>query len=132
MRVRNRFLLAACAALALTACGASDGRIDGDALVNAAADTANWITYGRDYAEQRFSPLDQINTETVKDLGLAWYADLDTARGQEATPLVIDGKLYVSTAWSKVKAYDARTGALLWEYDPQVPGEAAVKACCDV
>src|SRR5690606_33456098 len=73
-----------------------------------------------------------IHRENVKDLGLAWFADLDTARGQEATPLFIDGVLYTTTAWSKARAYDASTGELLWSYDPQVPGETAVKACCDV
>ncbi len=73
-----------------------------------------------------------INTGNVAELGLAWFADLDTARGQEATPLVIDGRIYISTAWSKVKAYDGASGQLLWEFDPQVPGETAVKACCDV
>jgi quinohemoprotein ethanol dehydrogenase len=55
-----------------------------------------------------------------------------TARGQEATPLVIDGVLYVSTAWSIVKAYDAKTGALLWSYDPAVPRVLGVNGCCDV
>ena len=69
---------------------------------------------------------------TVGKLGLAWFADLDTRRGQEATPIVVDGVLYVSTAWSKVKAYDAATGKPLWAYDPEVPGEWAVNACCDV
>ncbi len=132
--MRKNLLGVLAGALALTACGSDmpEGGIDADRLVNAAADTANWITYGRDYAEQRYSPLDQVNLETVGDLGLTWYADLDTARGQEATPLVMDGKLYVTTAWSKVKAYDAATGEPLWEYDPEVPGETAVKACCDV
>lgn len=121
-------------ALLLAGCSkfGDDGGINADVLLNAGADNASWLSYGRTYDEQRFSPLTQINADTVKDLGLAWSADMDTARGQEATPLVIDGKIYVSTAWSKVKAYDARTGALLWEYDPQVPGETAVKACCDV
>ena len=108
------------------------GDIDAISLVNADADWANWITHGRTYSEQRFSPLEQINRDNVGELGLAWFADMDTARGQEATPLVMDGKLYVTTAWSKVKAYDAATGEPLWEYDPQVPGETAVKACCDV
>ena len=133
MKIRNG-LLAACAALALAACGSGHetSGIDAEALVNADADNANWMTYGRDYAEQRYSPLDQVNAETVEGLGLAWYADMDTARGQEATPLVIDGRLYVTTAWSKVKAYDAATGEPLWEYDPEVPGETAAKACCDV
>ncbi|SFF89773.1 alcohol dehydrogenase (cytochrome c)/quinohemoprotein ethanol dehydrogenase [Novosphingobium sp. CF614] len=97
-----------------------------------AADPGEWLSYGRTYDEQRFSPLDAINQDNVSRLGLAWYADLDTARGQEATPLVIDGKIYVTTAWSKAKAYEAVSGKLLWEFDPKVPGETAVKACCDV
>ncbi len=110
----------------------SEGRITAAALTNAGADSANWISHGRTYSEQRFSPLDQIDTANVDELGLAWFADMDTARGQEATPLVIDGRLYLTTAWSKVKAFDAATGELLWAYDPEVPGETAVKACCDV
>ena len=91
-----------------------------------------WPGLGRTTDEQRFSPLTQINTDSVKKLGLAWYADFDTNRGQEATPLFINGVLYLSTAWSKVKAYDARTGKLLWAYDPKVPGEFAGRGCCDV
>ena len=74
----------------------------------------------------------EINVSSVADLGLAWYADLDTNRGQEATPIVIDGVLYVSTAWSKVKAFNAATGEPLWEYDPEVPGQVAGHGCCDV
>ncbi|MBA4079871.1 MAG: PQQ-dependent dehydrogenase, methanol/ethanol family, partial [Erythrobacter sp.] len=101
-------------------------------LVGADGDSANWISHGRTYSEQRFSPLDGVNRQNVGQLGLAWYADMDTGRGQEATPLVMDGKLYLTTAWSKVKAFDATTGARLWEYDPKVPGETGVKACCDV
>src|SRR5690606_27294276 len=71
-------------------------------------------------------------TGNVGRLGLAWYADLDSTRGQEATPLMVDGAIYVSTAWSMVKAYDAKSGKLLWSFDPEVPGAAAVNACCDV
>ena len=96
------------------------------------ANDGQWMTYGRDYAEQRFSPLKSINTDTVKNLGLAWFADFDTRRGQESTPIVVDGVIYVTTAWSKLYAYEAKTGKLLWEFDPQVPGEWAVNACCDV
>lgn len=106
--------------------------VDRRALLAAADDNAEWLTQGRTYDEQRFSPLTQIDTGNVKGLGLAWFADLDTARGQEATPLVIDGTVYITTAWSKVKAYDAVSGKLRWQYDPRVPGEAAVRACCDV
>jgi alcohol dehydrogenase (cytochrome c)/quinohemoprotein ethanol dehydrogenase len=62
---------------------------------------------------------------------LAWSYDLDTTRGQEATPLVIDGVLYSTSNWSKVQALDAASGKLLWQYDPQVPGERGAHACCD-
>ncbi|OFW14139.1 MAG: alcohol dehydrogenase [Acidobacteria bacterium RIFCSPLOWO2_12_FULL_67_14] len=101
-------------------------------LVAADSEPGQWMAHGRTYGEQRFSPLDQINTGTVTNLGLAWFADLETRRGQESTPIVVDGVLYVTTAWSKVRAYSAATGALLWTYDPEVPGEWAVNACCDV
>ena len=127
----------ALAALALTSCQEGvnlnePGAIDSKRLLAAGTDTESWLSYGRTYDEQRFSPLEQVNASSVKDLGLSWFADLDTARGQEATPLVIDGKIFITTAWSKVKAYDALTGKELWNYDPEVPGETAVKACCDV
>jgi PQQ-dependent dehydrogenase (methanol/ethanol family) len=108
------------------------------AAVNAArllaADTepGNWLTHGRTYAEQRFSPLAQINAANVGELGLAWYFDLDTYRGVEATPLVIDGVMYTTSAWSILYALDAKTGEPLWEYDPQVPKEWGQYACCDV
>src|SRR5271170_6686796 len=101
--------------------GGSAANVDAARIVEADHDPGNWMTYGRTYSEQRFSPLSQISAGNVKQIGLAWYADLDTNRGQEATPLVIDGVLYVSTAWSMVKAYDAKTGRLLWSYDPAVP-----------
>ena len=79
-------------------------------LVGADGDSANWISHGRTYSEQRYSPLDKVNKQTVGDLGLAWFADMDTARGQEATPLMHDGVLYFTSAWSKVYAHDAATG----------------------
>jgi quinohemoprotein ethanol dehydrogenase len=101
-------------------------------LVAADSEPGNWMSTGRDYGEQRFSPLGQINLDTVGQLGLAWHAEIDSSRGQEATPIVVDGALYVSTAWSMVKAYDARTGRKLWEFDPEVPPAKGVDACCDV
>jgi quinohemoprotein ethanol dehydrogenase len=124
-------LLASLAAMPpAPAAGASP--VDGKALLAAADNRSEWLTHGRTYDEQRFSPLEQINTGNVKTLGLAWYADLDTARGQEGTPLVIDGTIYITTAWSQVKAYDAASGKLRWEYDPKVPRETGAKLCCDV
>jgi len=106
--------------------------VDGARLAAADKEPQNWLTHGRTWAEDRFSPLDQINTKNVARLGLAWFQDLDTHRGQEATPLIVDGVLYVSTAWSKVKAYKADSGELLWSYDPKVPGKWGARGCCDV
>ena len=121
-----------CLLATLTGCSSQpDGIVDDARLVAAADDADNWLSHGRTYDEQRFSPLTQIDDSTVSRLGLAWHADLDTARGQEATPLVIDGTLYVSTAWSMVKAYDAATGKLLWSFDPEVPRAKLVDLCCD-
>lgn len=106
-----------------------------DARLLAAASSkedGNWLSHGRTYDETRFSPLTQIDGTNAGKLGLAWYADLDTFRGQEGTPLVVDGVMYATTAWSKVVALDAATGQHLWEYDPKVPGTSAIHACCDV
>lgn len=106
--------------------------VNAERLVNAESEPGQWMSHGRTYSEQRFSPLTQVTTNNVNELGLAWHADLDTQRGQEATPLMVDGVIYISTAWSKVKAYNAVTGEPLWAYDPEVPGGWAVNACCDV
>ncbi|MEX1198933.1 MAG: PQQ-dependent dehydrogenase, methanol/ethanol family [Pseudohongiellaceae bacterium] len=106
--------------------------VDAERLINANAEPENWMTHGRTYDEQRYSPLDRIDRENVEDLGLAWYADMDTSRAQEATPIVVDGKLYVSTSWSHVKAYDVATGEQLWAYDPEVARAKGADACCDV
>jgi alcohol dehydrogenase (cytochrome c)/quinohemoprotein ethanol dehydrogenase len=106
--------------------------VNGERIADADAEPGNWLSYGRTYGEQRYSPLNQINDKNAQKLGLAWYADLDTNRAQEATPLIVDGVMYVSTAWSLVKAYEARSGRLLWAYDPQVHRELGMNACCDV
>jgi quinohemoprotein ethanol dehydrogenase len=133
-----RAVFIALALAAVAACskapdgGAPSGGITAERIINANAEPGNWLTYGRTYDEQRYSPLDQVNTGNVQKLGLAFAHEFDTARGQSATPLVIDGILYTTTAWSKAYALDARTGKLLWEFDPKVPGETAFKACCDV
>lgn len=96
------------------------------------ASPGEWLTHGRTYGEQRFSPLDAISEDNVGDLGLAWYADLPTDRGIETTPLMADGKLFVTASWGHVLAYDAKSGEELWHFDPQVPKDYGVRACCDV
>ena len=111
---------------------ATPARVDETRMLQADQEPGNWMSYGRTYSEQRFSPLRQINEQNVGQLGLAWYVDVDGRRGQEATPIVVDGVMYFSTAWSKVFAVNAATGEKLWSYDPKVPPEWAVNACCDV
>ena len=106
--------------------------VDAARLTDADRDAGNWMSYGRTYTEQRFSPLKQIDEHNISQLGFAWHYDLDTHRGQEATPIVVDGVMYFTSAWSKAYALNAATGALLWSYDPKVPPETAVNACCDV
>lgn len=108
------------------------GWVDASRVANADAESENWLVHGRTNSEQRFSPLDLVNDGNVHELGLAWYADLDTNRGQEATPIVVDGVLYSTSAWSKVQAVDAKTGRLLWQYDPEVAGIWNIRACCGV
>src|SRR6266478_3292432 len=106
-------------------------QVDAARLLSADKEPGNWMSYSRTYSEQRFSPLDQINVSNAGNLRLAWYYDLETSRGQEATPLMVDGVMYISTAWSMVKALDAKTGRLLWSYDPKVSREILIKICCD-
>jgi len=106
--------------------------VDRARIMGAADNNSDWLTHGRTYAEGRNSPLALINRDTVADLGMAWDFELDTDRGQEATPLVIDGVVYLTSAWSKAFALDARTGEEVWRYDPEVPREYAANACCDV
>ena len=91
-----------------------------------------WLTYGGTYDEQRHSTLTQVSKETVGDLGVAWTYDLATNRGVESTPIVVDGVMYVTSAWSIVYALDAQTGEELWVYDPEVDKSVGVNACCDV
>ena len=130
-------LVAAAGMLSTQASGQS-GSVFGAAAVTdarqAAADKepGTWMSAGRTWDEQRYSPLTQITKANVKDLGLAWYGDVDTERGQEATPVVVDGMLYITTAWSMVKAYNAKTGEKIWEYDPKVDKANGQIACCDV
>jgi PQQ-dependent dehydrogenase (methanol/ethanol family) len=105
--------------------------VDGARIVAADREPQNWLSHGRTYSEQRFSPLDAINAQNVGRLGLDWFFDFPTSRGMEATPIVVDGRMYVTSTWSMVYAFDAKTGRPLWQHDPQVPPEWAVHLCCD-
>jgi PQQ-dependent dehydrogenase (methanol/ethanol family) len=106
--------------------------IDGSRIRNADAEPGNWLAHGRTYDEQRHSPLTDITADNAADLGLAWFWDTGTRRGLEATPVVVDGVMFSTGSWSVVWAHDAKTGDLLWSYDPKVPREWGKYACCDV
>ena len=123
----SSLLLVACASNAPTSSG-----VDGKRILQADTEPGNWMSHGRTYDEQRYSPLDTINETNIDRLGLSWRYDFDTHRGLEATPLVVDGVMYVTGSWSRVYALDAANGKLLWQYDPKVPPEWAANACCDV
>jgi quinohemoprotein ethanol dehydrogenase len=106
--------------------------VDGARIIAEADSGENWLSYNRTYDEQRHSPLTHINRDNVGELGLAWFADFSSNRRQQSTPIVVDGVIYVTEAWSKVHAYNATTGERLWSFDPTVPRQWAVNACCDV
>ncbi len=106
--------------------------VDTKAIIENARETRNWLNYGLDYAETRFSKLNRVNAKNVDQLGLAWSHNMNSRRGVEATPIVVDGVMYVTASWSVVHALDAVTGNELWVYDPEVPRGYAYKGCCDV
>lgn len=108
------------------------GWIDRDVLNNAADNPGSWYTGGRDFGETHYSPLTQINDQNAQELGFAWQYFTDTHRGLEATPIFVDGVLYVTGNWGIVFAIDGKTGEEIWTFDPEVPGKWARNACCDV
>lgn len=95
--------------------------IDTRGILEQAASGRQWPTYGGTYDEQRYSPLTGITPANIGALGVAWTYEFPTSHGVEATPIVVDGVIYVSGAWSVVAALDAKTGKVLWQYDPKVP-----------
>jgi len=133
--MHRRAVLVLRALVVLTALGAGAAfaaEVDDARLRAADKENEAWLTHGRTYAEQRYSPLDQINESNVENLIPAWTFETGLKRGHEATPIVIDGVLYITGSWSHVFAVDARTGKEIWHYDPKVNPLDGRKACCDV
>ncbi|MFK7828575.1 MAG: PQQ-dependent dehydrogenase, methanol/ethanol family [Congregibacter sp.] len=132
-RCLRRVAVLSVVALALTGCNKQPATLESASSPSAAASTdVDWAQHGLNAAETRFSQLEQINEENVAELGLKWYFDYPAARGKEASPIVVDGRIYTTGSWSHVFAHDAITGELEWFYDPRVPRDWAVHACCDV
>src|SRR3972149_85445 len=104
--------------------GCSDTKIDMDSIASRAVDNpvtlaakaGEWVAHGLDYNEQRYSPLKQITVDNVSQLGLAWYGDPAERGGSyESTPIIADGRIFITSPWSKLYAFDIRTGKQLWK-----------------
>ncbi|MCC7252138.1 PQQ-dependent dehydrogenase, methanol/ethanol family [Hyphomicrobium sp.] len=126
MNVNNLGRIARAAAIFVLAAGIC--RPSHDAIAETIVDDAvladpdqkeNWLAYGKDFSEQRFSPLDQINADSISKLGLAWSLALPGDKSLLSTPLVVDGTMYFTGSYSKARAVDVKTGKLVWEYDPE-------------
>ncbi|MGC4081557.1 MAG: PQQ-dependent dehydrogenase, methanol/ethanol family [Vicinamibacterales bacterium] len=140
MRLSNgnhRWFFTCCAAVLAALAGAAlsgqqSKQVDNQALRAAAANGDEWLTYGRDYAETHYSPLDQINADNISRLGLAWAWDTEARDGGalEATPLVSNGVMYGTLTWNEFFAIDARTGRYKWKWDPGVPQQHVRDICC--
>jgi len=130
-RMRRTALLLSIALLASCNSAVTIDQVDSGRIPKLDKDPGAWWTTGGNYAEQHFSPLDQVNEENVVRLGLAWEADLESLRfGIEATPVVVDGVIYISSSWGRVFAFDARSGKQLWKFDPEVKGGWLRNGCC--
>ncbi|MCK5769257.1 PQQ-dependent dehydrogenase, methanol/ethanol family [Algiphilus sp.] len=104
---------------AMLCCGAAQAAVDQAALADT-ADGSNWAAWGRTFDEQRYSPLDQIDRDSVGRLGLAWSRELNDVWNMSSQPLAVDGVIYAAVGYSEVYALDAVSGELLWTYDPEV------------
>jgi len=114
----RKFSIAAATALLLCAAQAA-ADVDNSTLGNE-ADGTDWGAFGRTFSEQRFSPLDQINKQTVPKLGLAWSLDLPDVWNVSSAPVEVDGVIYIAVGFSIIYAVDAVSGKQLWSYDPKV------------
>jgi quinohemoprotein ethanol dehydrogenase len=124
-------LAVAVAAIAGAATQGSFGAIDYDRLARAAEQPGEWFTAGGDATGGYYSGLTRINDKNAQQLGFAWEYPLQSTRGQEATPIVVDGTLYTSGTWGTVYALDAATGRERWVYRPDVDTQWARYTCCD-
>ena len=124
---RTKALLCSALVLLVPALCRAEGDVDQARL--SAAEPQNWLTLGRDGNQSYFSPLAMMNDGNVGRLGFAWTYDLGTSRGQEATPIVVDGVMYTSGTWGFVYAVNAATGNELWKFDPLTDPRAARNPC---
>ena len=89
-----------------------------------------WLAYGRGFRQHRYSPLSQIDRETVAGLGLAWSREIPVRHRLQGSPIVADGVIYYTDSWSVVSAVDADTGEEVWTFDPKTRRRYARWSCC--
>jgi quinohemoprotein ethanol dehydrogenase len=108
------------------------GELDTRRLLGLDREPGEWPTSGRDVGKTHYSPLELINQQNVGKLGFAWQYETNTARGMQATPVVIDGVMYASGVAGRAYALQAATGQLIWQFEPTVDLRGARSACCDL
>ena len=126
MNARTRIFAVALAAVCLVSFGAR-AQVSSDRLLNAAQEPGNWLTYSGSYSSQRHSPLTQVDLSNAKDLKLQWIYQAPASGPWQASPLVVDGVMYVTQRPNDVVALDAKRGRVFWIYRYN-PGNH--KACC--
>ncbi|MCH8072764.1 MAG: PQQ-dependent dehydrogenase, methanol/ethanol family [Proteobacteria bacterium] len=119
-RLLVRILMTAVSVFTLVSSAAAEGEVTNKRVLEESATGENWFLKGGNFRGEHFSPLSQINDENVADLGLAWALDLPIPDGISATPIVVDGVIYLSGAFSIVYAIDAADGRVNWSFDPDV------------
>jgi len=119
------------AALLLAACPVAALGQTTDELLNAQRTPQNVLTYGMSYSQQRFSPLNQINRQTVKRLVPAWSYSMNNNTGEESQPLVYNGVMYI-TSQNKTVAVDALSGKEIWNTPVDYPPDTTRVVCCGI
>jgi alcohol dehydrogenase (cytochrome c) len=129
--ISKNSLVAAILMAALGTSQAVGAGVDSQTLLKAQENAGAWLMYGRNYLNQRFSPLDKINKENAAQLKPVFaYSTGGKLAGLESTPLFHDGVLYFSADYSRVFAIDARTGVRLWSYEPKYDDGFESVLCC--
>ena len=128
----KRFIMAASVSLMALASTQATAQVTEEEVANDQTITDQIVTNGMGRNLQRYSPLDQINTDSVQNLVPAWASSLggEKQRGQETQPLVYDGIMYVTGSYSRLYAIDVHTGEEIWQYDARLP--EGILPCCDV
>ena len=125
--MRTRIVVGALLVASTMGVHGQPGGIDDNRLLGAGSDRANWLNYGRDYGNQRFSPLAQVDVGNVGRLRPAWIYQSGVSSTFQATPIVADGVMYVSLPFDHVVALDAKSGRELWRYTHK---RRTDKMCC--